>query len=93
MNTEKIMLDAIFGACCNNPRSLSYIKYFVADGLIKGGYVEDMELDKLHDHIDETILQLRRDGLLTTTYHQQGEFHVRATDKFIELLNYTGVLH
>ena len=88
LKLERIILEAIFGACCNTPRSPSYIKGFVLDGLLKGGYVEDSDVPHLKDSIDETILHLRRDNSLSTEYYLQGEFHVLATDKFAQALGY-----
>ena len=88
-NLKTIIIDAIYGLCCNEPQSPSYITNFICENFIKAKYISPDELHFLIFEIDKTIKYLRQHHMLVNEYYMQDEFHFKTSTKFDKVLNYT----
>jgi len=88
MTLNKIMLEAIFGACCNGATAPSYITRFISDNFIQLKLIQPEDVEALETKVKETITMLKQTRMLAVEYYCDGEFHVIATDNFADLLGY-----
>lgn len=88
LNLDTVILEAIFGACCNEATAPSSVKEFICDAFVKGGYVAPECVDRLERILDDTIKQLKKDRFVYVEYYESGEFHFIATNKFAKALHY-----
>lgn len=88
-NLKPIIIDAIYGLCCNEAQKQSYIETFICENFLRANYVRPDELHFLTHEIDKTIQYLKQHQMLVNEYYMQDEFHLKTSKKYDELLNYT----
>lgn len=87
-NLKKMIFDAIYGICCNDAQSLSYITNFICENFIKAKYISPDELHFLLFDINNAIHYLKQQNMLVNDYYMQGEFYMKSSHKFAKALNY-----
>lgn len=88
MTLNKIMLEAIFGACCNEATAPSHITRFVSDNFKQLKLIQPEDVELFERKVKDTITRLKQTRMLAVEYYCDGEFHVIATDNFADSLGY-----
>lgn len=88
MTLNKIILEAIFGVCCNEATALSYITRFLIDNFVQLKLIQPEDVEVFERKVKDTITMLKQTRMLAVEYYCDGEFHVIATDNFTDLLGY-----
>lgn len=88
MTLNKIMLEAIFGVCCNEATAPSYITRFISESFEQLNLIDPEDVDVLDEKVKNTITMLKQTRMLAVEYYCDGEFHVIATNNFAHLLGY-----
>ena len=86
---KKLIFEAIYGVCCNEPQSPAYITNFICENFIKAKYISPDELHFLIFEISKTIKYLRQHRMLVSEFYMQDEFYLKTSDKFAKALSYT----
>lgn len=87
-NLNRIMLEAIFGVCCNEATAPSYLTRSISDAFMQLNLIQPEDVGAFESRIKNTITMLKQTRMLTVEYYCDGEFHVIATDNFADLLDY-----
>jgi len=88
MSFNKVMLEAIFGVCCNEATAPSYITRFLSENFEQLNLINPDDIEVFHEKVKDTIRMLKQSRLLDVEYYCNGEFHVIATNEFADLLGY-----
>ena len=86
-NLEKIILEAIYGICCDDGKEITDIKEFICREFSNGGICDDIVL--LSFKIDKIIKCLREKRCLDVEYFMGDEPHLITTSKYEKLLGYS----
>jgi len=86
---EKIILEAIYGFCCNDIEGLTKIKSFVLTEFVKLGIVLAEDVELLSSAIDDIIQCLRKNRYLYLVFFDGDDPCFVTTKEFSELLGYT----
>ena len=69
-NLEKVIIEAVYGFCCNDMMKTSEIKSFVCREFINGGLVKAEDKEMLSSEVDNIIKFLRRINCLNIVFLQ-----------------------
>ena len=88
MTFNRIMLEAIWGVCCNDATAPSEITRFLSDNFIQLELIRPEDVELFERKVEDTLAMLKQSRMLAVEYYCDGEFHVIATSKFDDLLGY-----